>query len=487
MIQGTSSDAGKSLIATGLCRIFSRKNLLVVPFKAQNMALNSYVTADNREMGRAQVTQAIASFKEPDVRMNPVLLKPSSDTGSQVIVKGTARSVMNFSEYKKLKVELKEIIHQCYTELASENDVVIIEGAGSPAEINLKKDEIVNMHVARLAQAPVLIVGDIDRGGVFAHFIGTWELLDPDEQKMVKGFIINKFRGDASLLQSAIEYVEERTGVPVLGTVHMLEDLNIPDEDSVSFKRAVGKKRYNPKSDINIALIDLPHISNFTDFDPFLDDGDVNIYTVNSPDHIGSPDMIILPGSKNVIGDLLGLKNSGYTKIISDAVDKGTMIVGICGGYQMLGKRINDPNHLESSVTSSEGLGYLEIETTLDREKKLSQTKAYSPLCDQELSGYEIHHGVSKVSGSKEKPFVLNKEGEVIGVRRGKVWGTYLHGIFDNNEFRREILNEIRLSKGTKTAKVTHEKGLDDELNRLADHIEHSLDMNRIYTIMGIN
>ena len=483
MIQGTCSNAGKSLLVTGLCRIFRDMGYSVSPFKAQNMALNSFVTREGLEMGRAQVTQSYAAGKEPDIRMNPVLLKPSSDTGSQVIVMGKAIGTLNFIDYKALKKKLKENIHNAYYSLAAENDIIILEGAGSPAEVNLIKDDLVNMRAAEMANAPVLIAGDIDRGGVFASFYGTYKILNGKDRRRIKGYIINKFRGDASLLSPALYYMKKKTGRPVLGTVPYIKDLKIPDEDSVNFKKSVGRNNFNPAKPINIALVDLPHISNFTDFDPFYQDDDVNLYIVNGPGEIKKADIIILPGSKNVIGDLTYLKTKKIDTVLLKCASLKKMIIGICGGYQMLGNNICDPSNLESSSSEINGLGLLSLNTVLEKEKMLKQTKALCIQNKMPLTGYEIHHGKTNIN---EKSYIQNSEGISIGARKDMIWGTYLHGIFDNGSFRREILNEIRKNKSLPALPAVNEISLDSEILRLSNILNESLDMKKIYKIMGL-
>ena len=474
MIQGTCSNAGKSIIATGLCRIFLEDGYSVAPFKSQNMAL---------EMGRAQATQAYACKLKPDVRMNPILLKPSSDTGAQVIVKGKSIGTMHFKEYSKKKNELIPIIKDCYQELNNENDIIVIEGAGSPAEINLKKDGIVNMYIAKMAKAPVLIIGDIDRGGVFASFIGTYELLDEIEKEITKGFIINKFRGDPSLLNTAIDFTEKKTDKKIFGIIPYLMDIRIPDEDSVEFKKNVGKNTYDPDKDINIALIDLPHISNFTDFDAFYNEGDINFYIINHPDQFKDADIIILPGSKNVIGDLQYLKNIEFDKTIIKLSKKNKMIIGICGGYQMLGNMIEDPFKLESKTGYEEGLELLSLKTVLVKDKLLNQTEATCLETGFKLNGYEIHHGYTE---SNEEPFIINNKKDAIGVKKGNIWGTYLHGIFDNDNFRRYIINNVREQKKLNPLGVRKSFSLDEEISKLAVVLRKSLDIDEIYKIMGL-
>jgi adenosylcobyric acid synthase len=481
MIQGTCSNAGKSLLVTGLCRIYRDRGYNVAPFKAQNMALNSFVTARGLEMGRAQVTQAYACGKEPDVRMNPVLLKPSFDTGSQIIVLGKVIGTMRSINYKTHKHELKKIIADTYTSLASEHDLIILEGAGSPAEVNLMKDDIVNMGAARMAGSPVILAGDIDKGGVFASLYGTMKIFSWSDRRRTRGYIINKFRGDAAQLEPAFTFLKKKTGRPVLGVVPYLPDLCLPDEDSVEYKKRVGKQKYDPGKAINIALIDLPHISNVTDFDPFYEEEDVNLYTINQPGDGESADILIIPGSKNVIGDLLTLRERGRDKLGKRMARKGSMVVGICGGYQVLGKGIADPLGLESTKPVIEGLKLLEIETTLKKEKHLRQTTAW---CENEkLTGYEIHHGESTGPG---EGYIFNEQGETIGTRKGNTWGTYLHGIFDNHRFRRKLLNQVREAKGLPPLLPVEQGSLDREIGKLAGALLRCLDMDRIDRIIGL-
>ncbi len=484
MIQGTSSNSGKSIITAGLCRILFEDGYKVAPFKSQNMALNSFVTEDFLEMGRAQVVQAYACKLKPDARMNPILLKPNTDTGSQVIVNGKPIGNMNFYEYSSIKKDLKKVIKNAYDSLADDYDVIVIEGAGSPAEINLKDKDIVNMHTAKMASAPVIIVGDIDRGGVFASFVGTIELMEDSEKDIIKGFIINKFRGDISLLKSGIYMLEKRTGKKVFGVIPMIKDFKLPDEDSVEFKKRVGKGGYDKNKDINIALIDLPHISNFTDFDPFDYESGVNLYIVDDPADLKNADIIIIPGSKSVISDALYIKEKGFFKEIKNISEKKT-IIGICGGYQILGNTISDPDSIESSQKKIEGTGLLNIETTLDKEKNLKQVSAKCIDNNTSVTGYEIHHGNTI---SKESKFIIGDDNKELGcINKNKnIWGTYIHGIFDNNDFRRDILNKIRLKKKLKPAYKTKNYNIDLELSKLAVILRNSLDIKSIYKIIGL-
>jgi len=483
MIQGTCSNAGKSIIVAGLCRIFLEKGYKVAPFKAQNMALNSFVTHDNLEMGRAQVTQAYACNKLPDVRMNPILLKPNSDLGSQVIVMGKPIGSMNFKSYNKQKSKLQSIVKDAFDSLSGENDIIILEGAGSPAEINLKENDIVNMNMAKLVNAPVVIAGDIDRGGVFASFIGTLELFDEKEKALTKGFIINKFRGDLSLLNPGIDILKKRTGKEVFGTIPFIHDLKLPEEDSVEYKKNIKKNTYNNCKDINIALIDLPHISNFTDFDPFYHDEDVNLYTAVEPNEIKDADIIIIPGTKNVIGDLKYLKQKGFEKILKECAKKSKYIIGICGGYQMLGRYIYDPYLIEGEVKKQEGFNLLKITTVLEKEKYLHQVNAVCLGNNIKLIGYEIHHG--KTEGN-EKNYIINEKNENIGCINGNIWGTYMHGIFDNNYFRINLINEVRKSKKLNPISFKESYSIDNEFNKLANIMKKNLNMEKIYKIMDL-
>ena len=488
MIQGTSSNAGKSIMSAALCRIMLQDGYSVAPFKAQNMSLNSYVTRDGGEMGRAQVVQAQACRIDPDVRMNPILLKPSSDTGAQVIVLGRPVGNMNVGEYIDYKPTAFAAAKNAYDSLAADHDIIVLEGAGSPAEVNLKHHDIVNMAMAHYARAPVILVGDIDRGGVFASFVGTMEVLAEWERALVAGFMINKFRGDKSLLDDAIRYVERHTGRPIFGIVPYLKDLGLPEEDSVTFKSApvVGTR---PAGDVvEIALIDLPHISNFTDFDSLRMEPDVHLRVVRSSRDIGSPDAVIIPGSKNVIGDLEYLKKNGLAEGIAALAENGkTEIVGICGGFQILGKEIADPHGIESGGKTINGLGLLPVTTTLTMEKTLECVSARHAESGIALTGYEIHHG--KTEGVNLAPAVLRRDGEVVGVKTegGLLWGTYLHGIFDADEFRRWFIDRLRTRRGLQPAgKVLARYDLEPSFDRLADAVRRALDMQKIYQLMGL-
>jgi len=488
MIQGTTSNAGKSIMAAAFCRILLQDGYRVAPFKAQNMSLNSFVTADGGEMGRAQVVQAQACRQRPDVRMNPILLKPSSDTGSQVIVKGKVTESLKAVDYYRRKVLLFDTVKECYDSLSLENDIMVLEGAGSPAEVNLKAHDIVNMRMAAYAESPVLLTGDIDRGGVFAAFIGTMEVLSQSERELVAGFLINKFRGDETLLDPALEYVRRFTGREVMGTVPWIPDLGIPEEDSVSFKEMIHAKTTLLKDSVSIALVDLPHISNFTDIDALKLEPDTEVRIVRKVSELDDePDVLIIPGSKNVIEDMRKLKSSGLADRISSLAQTGkTEVVGICGGFQMLGENIRDPDGIESITPDISGLGLLPMETNLEPEKVLSLTEAVSVDHDVPLKGYEIHHGATAAS---LPPAIKTVDGRPLGYKHPNlpVWGTYLHGLFDANEFRRRFLDRVRRRKElSPLVSIQASYDIEADLDRLAETVRRHVRMDRIYRLLGI-
>ena len=417
MIQGTMSNAGKSLLAAGLCRIFRQDGYRVAPFKSQNMALNSFITEDGLEMGRAQVMQAEAAGIAPDVRMNPILLKPTTDTGSQVIVNGEVLGDMDARKYFAYKKSLMPMVLEAYNSLAAEYDIIVIEGAGSPAEINLKKDDIVNMGLAKAVGAPVLLAGDIDRGGVFAQLLGTHMLLEPDEQALLKGFIINKFRGDKTILDPGIVMLEERGGVPVVGVIPFMQ-LDIDDEDSLSPQLSQTNRPPAGKP-VEIVVIRLPHLSNFTDFNVFSRIQEADLRYVSKPSALGNPDMIILPGTKNTMADLRWLRETGMAAAINDLRMRGCPIFGVCGGYQMLGRSISDPDQTEEGG-SAPGLGFLETETVFSKEKRRTRVSGriaelpgiLKGLGGMEIEGYEIHMGrTSQNTGNPTEKSVGNNTG----------------------------------------------------------------------------
>ena len=503
MIQGTGSSVGKSVVVTALCRIFYQDGFRVAPFKAQNMALNSFVTKDGGEMGRAQVVQAEACGTEPTVDMNPILMKPTSDMGSQIIVQGKPVGNMQAQEYRNYKSKLISVVKDSFLKLAGNYEVIVIEGAGSPAEINLREDDIVNMRMAQIADCPVLLVGDIDKGGVFAWIVGTLELLTEEERDRVKGVIINKFRGDKEILQPGLDYLEKKIKKPVLGVIPYFRDIQIEEEDSVnSEKNKYGTQTAPGK--INIEVLYLPRISNFTDFDPLEREEGISLRYIKMGERLGEPDLLIIPGSKNTLDDLYCLKKSGYQKEISNRAKKGTMIVGICGGYQMLGREIYDPEHTESSREKIEGLGLINGVTTLKSEKITFQVRARllpNPFFDNqdELSGYEIHTGETVLLEGEKPLFRISKRSSIqtdindgVVSKEGMVWGTYIHGIFDNNSFRRAFINFLRRKKGLAISscvnqdKISYQEEKDREYDKLACLVRDNLDMDKIYHILGI-
>lgn len=499
MLQGTSSHVGKSILTTALCRIFLQDGQKVVPFKAQNMALNSYVTKTGGEMGRAQVAQAEAAGLDPIVEMNPVLLKPTGNSCSQVVLMGKPIGNMSAKEYHiGYSLQALGVIKECLDKLGAEFDTIVIEGAGSPAEVNLKANDIVNMRIAKMLTAPVLLIADIDRGGALASVVGTLELLDPDERDLIKGIIINKFRGDIDLLKPALDFLETKTGKPVIGVVPHLDQLGIDDEDSVS----LDDKQVNILSDLDIAVIRTPKISNFTDFDAFANEIDVTVRYIQQGESIGNPDLILLPGSKNTIEDLLYLRQQGFEEQIIKLVESGTPLIGICGGYQMLGKQISDPDHTESNLDTISGLGLLDIATTFTPNKITHQVTANCSnngflglnLTYENLVGYEIHMGLTEFLQTAEHAFTITSRSNQLsdsadGVVRsdGLVMGTYIHGIFDNDVYRRSILNALRVRKGLvpiETVNDTHTRK-ENSYNRLAETVRNSLNMDLLYTILG--
>ena len=499
MIQGTMSNAGKSLVTAGLCRVFKQDGYKVAPFKSQNMALNSFITKEGLEMGRAQVMQAEACGIEPSVNMNPILLKPTNDVGSQVIVNGEVLGNMSARDYYKKKTELIPHIMEAYNNLAKEYDIIVMEGAGSPAEINLKENDIVNMGMAKLVNSPVLLVGDIDRGGVFASIAGTLMLLDEDERKMIKGTIINKFRGDVNILKPGLDMIEEITKTPVVGVVPYME-LDIDDEDSLS-------ERFNNKGTvdlIDIAVIKLPRISNFTDFNTFEYIPGVSLRYVKSVRELKDPDMIILPGTKNTMEDLKWLRESGLETQILKQAAKGKVIFGICGGYQMLGMELSDPFNVESGGTMA-GMGLLPTKTVFEKEKVRTRVSGnfnevsgiLAELSYVEFEGYEIHMGQTTYDFNEEELTTIdNVNGEDIikndGLYKDNVYGSYIHGIFDKEEVSKAIVESLCIHKGidySSISTVDIEKYKEEQYDKLAEGIRNSLDMKAIYKILesGIN
>jgi len=511
MIQGTMSNAGKSLIAAGLCRVFTQDGYKVAPFKSQNMALNSFITKDGKEMGRAQVVQAEACKKEPDVRMNPILLKPTTDMGSQVILMGEVHGNMKAMDYFRKKRDYIPLIKEAYDSLASENDIIVIEGAGSPVEINLKENDIVNMGMAKLADANVLLVGDIDRGGVFAQLMGTMDLFEEEERKRVKGIIVNKFRGDLKILEPGITMLEEKCACKVVGVVPY-SDVHLEDEDSLGDSiQGINQKSIlsaNPDEIIDVAVIRLGKISNYTDFDPLRLYENVSLRYVDDKEELGNPDLILLPGSKNTIADLTLLKGCGLHNAIIQKSKEGTIILGICGGYQLLGEEIIDEFGVESEKNESvHGLGLLPIKTWFSEKKVTTQSRGkikgidgiFDVLSDVEISGYEIHMGrteytredaISLIQISNTQ-FASANDADVYksdGCVCGHTLGTYFHGILECDEFRNALLEIAGKKKNLKPLLNSKLSEIDSFLqykekqyDLLADIIRESLDMKAVY------
>lgn len=475
MILGTMSNVGKSLLTAGLCRIFRQDGYRVAPFKAQNMALNSFITRDGLEMGRAQVMQAEAAGVEPDVRMNPVLLKPTSDQGSQVILNGEVVGNLSAREYYDYKSEVLPSVQRAFSSLSEEYDVLVLEGAGSPAEINLKEQDIVNMNMAKMAMAPVLLVGDIDRGGVFASLSGTLDWLDETERGYIRGVIINKFRGDASLLAPGLGMLEERIGIPVLGVVPWMH-LQLDDEDSLSSRLDVRAA----DGVVDVAVIRLPHISNFTDFDPLERIEGVGLRYVSSLSDLGRPDLILLPGTKNTLADLTWLRETGLERMILRLVESGSLLMGICGGFQMLGNSLKDPLNVEQGG-EMQGMGLLDMDTVFGQDKTRTRVQgvlpqvagAFSCLSGCSYEGYEIHMGKS----GRQETLLASQN----------VCGTYVHGIFDRasvtGPLREMLLGRRGLEPGT-TVIEDASSMKERQYDLLAEHLRQCLNMEEIYRIL---
>ncbi|HDZ62137.1 MAG TPA: cobyric acid synthase [Nitrospirae bacterium] len=553
MIQGTGSGVGKSVLVAGLCRVVRDIGIKVAPFKAQNMALNSFITKEGGEIGRAQAFQAEAAGIEPCNDINPILLKATSESGCQVIVNGRVHANMNAVDYYAFKDEAWQAVTSAYDRLSEKYDVIVIEGAGSPAEINLRNEEIVNMKVARYTNAPVILVGDIDKGGVFASFHGTIGLLDGDAE-YIKAFIVNKFRGDIDILRPGLRMIEEKTGRPVIGVINYFGDLGLHEEDAIPVER-LKPEHADDNGQLKIVVLGLRYISNFTDFDPFMYEPGIELkYSLRKED-ISSADLIIVPGSKNTVDDLLFLRKHGIDKYVIEAVKKGVSLIGICGGYQMLGQRIFDPHNVESSLKEVDGMGFLDISTTLDRTKTTCQVEAQiadsswlmanskkkrssnyelSTMSQQLLKGYEIHMGSTtgdvglfklrrlqstlhhakqtgrqeQTGGQAEHPPNNRRAGRAQttdknnlgsefwalssevpdGSLKGTVWGTYIHGLFDNDGFRKELLDSLRQKKGMPSAgeTVNYSERRNSAIDRWADILRNSTDICFILKQLGM-
>jgi len=498
MVQGTASGVGKSMLVTALCRILRQDGFRVAPFKSQNMALNSFVTRRGEEMGRAQVVQAEAAGVEPDIDMNPILLKPEAGSKVQVVVLGKPAMTVTAGEYAHHANELLALAEESLARLRSAYDIVVIEGAGSPAEVNIKANEIVNMRIARLVEAPVLLVGDIDKGGVFASLVGTLALLDEVERDSIKGFIINKFRGDISLLKSGLDYLEDYTSKPVIGVISYYHDILIPEEDSIF--SGDGARADDATEIINIAVIRLPRLSNSTDFEPLQQEVGVAVRYVNSVDELGYPDAIILPGSKSTVADLAYLWQSGLAESIIQRARSGVPLVGICGGFQMLGKEIKDPCGVESGEDNVAGLGLLDTTTVFQPQKTTCQVKAQvlynegllEGLEGEEVTGYEIHMGQTIANNTKPLFLVTQRmagqanyiDGAV--ANGGLTFGSYLHGLFDNTNFRQVFLSKLRQRKGFSLMPRQPIPSRQQQYDRLADIVRRSLNLELVYKICGL-
>lgn len=489
MIQGTHSDAGKSALVTALCRIFVQDGYQTAPFKSQNMALNSYITVDGKEIGRAQGVQAEACGINATTEMNPILIKPSGAYQSQIVVHGKPYKNMKAGEYRQDFFEdgLK-LIKESYNKLATTYERIVIEGAGSPAEINLNDRELVNMRVAQIANAPVILVGDIEKGGVFASLVGTLQLLEPEDRKRVIGVIINKFRGDVSLLQPGLNWFEEYTGVPILGVVPYIDNLLIEAEDSVVLSSYSTSR--NTSKDLDIAVIRHPMISNFTDIDPLFEEEDCHVRFVNSVEELGEPDLLILPGSKNTIEDMMFLHKTGLANRIQTlAQKKDLMIFGICGGYQMLGKSISDLYEVESSHQHIEGLGLVSMTTTMTKHKTTVRSEGVVTFGKEEIpvEGYEIHMGESQFEENCHYLIQLDDRSDGVITDDQKIIGTYFHGIFHNDFFREAILNDIRQKKGLEPIRnrASFARKREEGFDLLAKVVRENIQIERIYEMMA--
>lgn len=491
MFQGTGSSVGKSIIVAAMCRILNNRGIRVAPFKSQNMSLNAYITEDGKEMGRAQAVQAECARIKPKVQMNPILLKPTSDVGSQVILNGSVYKNMAAGDYFSIKETLLPEIKKAYDELALEYEAIVIEGAGSPAEINLRSRDVVNMGLAELIDSDVILIGDVDKGGVFAALYGTFLLLSESERDRVKGFIINKFRGDVTLLLPGVDALEKLIDRPCLGVIPFIEALKVDDEDSVT-------ERFGQVSSkaVNIGVVKLPYMSNFTDFSVFDGEGDVGLEYLQDFEQIENMDLVIIPGSKNTLSDMKFLGESKFSQALYRAHRKGIPIIGICGGYQMLGHWIEDRDQIESKLERVNGLGLLDVYTYMTKIKTTQQSKGKiqsdflgASVEGEHIKGYEIHMGKTEFLEQSVSPFLVTSQGTTDGAvnEAGNIMGTYFHGVFDNDTFRNQLLNALRVKKGqaqSKSDAYTYEAFKQTEYDRLAEHVEKHLNMDKVLEIM---
>lgn len=497
MFQGTSSHVGKSVLVAALGRLLYRDGYRVAPFKSQNMALNAFVTADGGEIGWAQAVQAQACGLTPQVEMNPILLKPTGPASSQVIVQGHPADTLTASAYhRQYNLSFWPAVEECWQRLSREYEIIVIEGAGSPAEVNLADRDLANMRTARMASAPVILVADIDRGGALASLVGTLELLPPEDAARVCGFILNKFRGDKELLQPALAFLEEKTGRPVLGVVPYLDEIGLPEEDSVSLEET-SKRGSQGSCDLRIAVIGLPRIANFTDFQSLAEEEEVDLYYARHPAELGSPDAIVLPGSKNTLEDLAWLQSTGMAALIVRRYQEGVPVVGICGGYQMLGQNLADPAGVESPARAAAGLGLLPVETVFQARKITRQVSAtviaagmfFHGMRGSPVQGYEIHHGNTRLLDGCQPVFSLDGTGEGAVSGDGRCWGTYLHGLFDNDAFRRHFLNWLRQRRGLAPRagpSLSLAARREQAFDRWAWWVRDNVDLGRIYHLLGI-
>ncbi len=495
MLQGTGSSVGKSLLVTGLCRVFAQDGYRVAPFKAQNMSRNSGVTPDGLEIGRAQVAQAQAAGIEPSVEMNPVLIKPEGNAAAQLVAMGKMSGKVYPREYLTRRERLWEMITQSLDRLRSRFDIVVIEGAGSPAEINLRAGDIVNMAVALHADAPVFIIGDIDKGGVFASLYGTHALISDEERMLVKGFIINKFRGDPSLLGSGLDQLKDLTGVPVIGVVPYLADVYVPEEDSPA--EAKTSETGIDDEHVEIAIIGLPRIANFDEFDPLAHQASVKLRYIRKASEFGNPDLVIIPGSKVTAIDLDFIRKSGIESKIRKHLWNGHPLIGICAGLQILGNTILDPEGIESDQPRIQGLGILNLDTRFIGEKLTTRTTArfiadrglLSGIRGLEASGYEIHVGVSEADSGATVAMQSTDGGHALGYldRTGRVFGTYVHDLFKNTEFTKRIVNNLATMKGIDQPTEFQPFSQDAEYDKLALHLREHIDINAIYRSMRLS
>ncbi|HEX7900845.1 MAG TPA: cobyric acid synthase [Planctomycetota bacterium] len=482
MVQGTGSGVGKTTLVAALCRLFRRRGLRVAPFKAQNMSNNAHVCRDGGEIGRSTALHALACGIEPTVEMNPVLLKPATDVDAQVILMGRPVRAMSAVEYQREKPRLLGVIRECLDTLRRSYDLVILEGAGSPAEVNLREGDLVNMAAAELADAPVLLAGDIDVGGVFAQLVGTLHLLLPKERERVKGFLINKFRGDLSILKPGLDFLERETSRPVLGVVPWYRGIHLPEEDALS-----GRERKNGGERLRIDVLLQPRMANFTDFDALEAEPDVELRYRETPDGT-TPDAYVLPGTKSTIADLRRLKEAGWAEPLRNALSLGGTVVGLCGGYQMLGRHVADPEGVESATRGEDGLGLLPVTTTFSAGKVTARVRGVHLDTGAEIEGYEIHMGRTVSDG--EPALRISERGGVScadfdGARAfgGRAWGTYVHGLFDRPGFRRAFLNRLRAARGWRPLETSAAWDPDRELDRLADHVGAHVDLDRITSL----